>query len=76
MDALWSYFRYKTSNERNGHVQWDTIEYAGQFTKGIAHDVWTKFKKDNLGDATLMATRDTHREKNSEMYYWRTQGRS
>ena len=65
----------KNSNERNGHVKWDTIEYAGQFTKGIAHDVWKKFRKYNLGDATLMATRDTHREKNSEMSYWRTQGR-
>ena len=48
IDALWSYYRYKTSNERNGHVQWDTIEYSGQFTKGVAHDVWKKFRKDNL----------------------------
>ena len=28
VDALWSYFRYKTSNERNGHVRWDTIDYV------------------------------------------------
>ena len=44
-------------------------------SSGTSYDVWNKFRKDNLGDATIVATRDTHREKNSKLYYWRIQGR-
>ena len=58
-----------------GHVQWDSVLAADQYMKAEAHREWQQFVRENRGTSATEDIRDMYREHNSNVAYYRLQGR-